>query len=146
MGDDHTQFSTYLRAQLDRLEWTAADLRRHSEGIGQSLISRWLRDETTISLDNARKLADAINRPLLEVLVASGQLRPDELDVPVAPPIDLRDLSHRALLSEIERRLHEADRGIPTGADVAASPGEWHEGPDRGGQGKRRRGRRAQGR
>lgn len=144
MGDDQQNFRDYLAAQLDRRGWTPADLKRNST-IGQSLISRWLRGETTPSVDNARALSEAIKRPLLEVLVAAGQLRPDEVAARVAAPVQVADLSNSELLSEIERRLNAASRRIATTHGGASRSGDWVEGPRRGDQGKPRR-RRAQSR
>ncbi|PXY20356.1 helix-turn-helix domain-containing protein [Prauserella endophytica] len=127
MGDDQ-KFPAYLRSQLDRHRWSPADLSRAS-GLSASLISRWLHGETTPGVENARAVARAITRPLLEVLVAAGQLTPDEAGQK-ANHVDLSSLTDDDLLAEVRRRLHSADPA-PTRADVVSDPGDFVEGPPR---------------
>lgn len=123
MGDEQT-FAAYLRGQLDRHQWSAADLNRQS-GLSQSLISRWLRGETAPGVDNARILASAFRRPLLEVLVAAGILTDKEARQKVTTA-RADALSDDELVAEVRRRMAERDIDKPP-ASKDAGP-EWSTG------------------
>lgn len=80
-------FPTYLRKAMTAVRLGQADLARAS-GIGEAQISRWLRGQNQPDLPNLRRLSKPLARPLLELLVASGHLKPREAamkDLP-APP------------------------------------------------------------
>jgi transcriptional regulator with XRE-family HTH domain len=121
MADTLPTFGAYLRAAVDRNHEldTLAGLAQKS-GISQSVISRWSRGETTPSVENARALAQALHRPLLEVLVAAGIVTEEEAAV-AGNISDLTELSDEDLLAELRTRMtarHVAD----TEADLARDP------------------------
>lgn len=68
----------YLEGAMKRARIaTYADLARRA-GVTDSLISRWRRGVVTPSLDKIRPVAEALNRPFLEVAVAAGALSAEE--------------------------------------------------------------------
>lgn len=117
----------WLDEQLAAREWGVSDLANHS-GLNRSGIQRWKAGTHRPDIDNARILADAFGRPLLELLVAADYLTPEEARQRVAARVDPSVLTNRQLLSEIERRLNAAEGVAPTRDDVAASPDDFVEG------------------
>lgn len=118
-------FPDYLQTQLDRHSWTRADLARAS-GIDASLIGRWIRGEVVPGVPAARAIADAVGRPMLEVLVAAGLLTPEEAKQRTTAPPSPAELTDEQLIGEVARRLQEGrgGRGTPklTAEEVAAHP------------------------
>ena len=115
---DFPSFGDYLRELLDRAEDmdTPADLSRRS-GISETNISRWMRGKTLPSLDNAKALAEVLNRPVLEVLVASGLLTSEQAHQRVTTP-SLAKIDDDTLLREVRRRMH----GPPPPEGVTSDP------------------------
>lgn len=111
-------FPDYLQRHMDRAGWNRAELSRASS-VDASLIGRWLRGEVVPAVDGARKVAEAIRRPLLEVLVAAGLITAAEAKQRTAAQADPGDLSNDELLAEIGRRMADAK---PTRSDVDAHP------------------------
>ncbi|WP_157224927.1 hypothetical protein [Nocardia thailandica] len=119
------------------------DVVRLSEltGIPKSTIYNWGRQFESgtgsfrTDVDHVRRIAYALNRPVLEAFVNAGLLSRDDLDedVPqVAPPVE--DLTNDALIAEIARRLKKAGKDA-----AAAEPSEAEaEAPARGKPGRRR--------
>jgi transcriptional regulator with XRE-family HTH domain len=79
----------YLQtAMKDRGVANAAAL-SHDTGIDQTQISRWLRGIGQPSIENLRRLAPALRRPLLELMVEAGHVTREEArlrDAPAAVP------------------------------------------------------------
>lgn len=124
MSTHRGSFKDYLRQQLDRREWTAADLARAS-GLSESVIGRWLKAATLPSVDNARALANALERPMLEVVVAVGILAPEEITATVEVGPRLSTLSDEELLAEVARRVKRNGREERGGrVTVLGLPGE----------------------
>lgn len=125
-------FPVYLRNHMNRLDLSQTALSGAS-GVSQSQISRWLKGEGGVpSVDNARSLAEALRRPLLEVLVAARILQEDEIkqrvDVKTSSARrglrpDLSTLSDKELLEEIRQRLQVADANRPLSREEAESAG-----------------------
>lgn len=105
-------FGAYLQGLLDRAEWTQADLGRAAD-IHPTLIGRWIKGQD-ISVPNARAVAAALNRPLLEVLIAAGILTAEEAKAGDWEPVAAVKLTDDQLVAELRRRLETA----------AAPPGE----------------------
>lgn len=99
-------FGAYLQDLLDRAEWTQADLGRAAD-IHPTLIGRWIKGQD-ISVPNARAVAAALNRPLLEVLIAAGILTAEEAKASDWEPSDATTLTDDQLAKEILRRLKAA--------------------------------------
>lgn len=123
MNTNRGTFKDYLRQQLDRREWTAAELARAS-GLSESVIGRWLKAATLPSVDNARALAIALGRPMLEVVVAVGMLAPDEIATAVEVGPRLSTLSDEELLAEVARRVKRPRERLDGPVTVLGVPGE----------------------
>ncbi|WP_410652075.1 helix-turn-helix domain-containing protein [Amycolatopsis sp. cmx-4-54] len=122
MGETQT-FPVYLQGLLDERGWKKADLARAS-GIAESRLSRWMTGGAP-SVDNARAVAEAFGRSLLEVLVAAGIITPEESRAKTVH-LDVTKLTNRELVAEMERRL-EAAAGRPSStgsADEIAAGGD----------------------
>lgn len=121
-------FGAYLRDIIDRHpDWdNGADLAR-AANVNQANISRYLNGATRPTIDNARAIARAIGRPLLEVLVEGGALTPGEAGQPVAAKVDPASLSDTDLVAEIVRRFGGGARVVPgpTRAQIAADPDRY---------------------
>lgn len=107
MEDDIAAFPQYVRRQLDRLDWTVADLARAAE-LPESTVGRWVRGKTVPGIDSARQLAEALRRPLLEVLVAAGLITAEEAKQRTVARHDPADLTNEQIAAEVARRLDAA--------------------------------------
>ena len=76
--------ASWMRRQLDRHDWSAADLARRT-GISPSRISDWLRGKQTPSSASCLRLADAFNADADYVLALAGH-RVSETPVPKEDP------------------------------------------------------------
>lgn len=114
-------FPDYLQMQLDRKQWTRADLSRAS-GLDQSLLGRWSRGDVAPAVDSARTFAATIGRPLLEVLVAAGLLTAAEAKQRADVPPDPAVLTDDQLLAEIRRRMASRDGQQLTREQMDADP------------------------
>jgi transcriptional regulator with XRE-family HTH domain len=89
--------------QLAARDWSVTDL-ANSSGLNRSGIQRWKAGTLRPDVDNARRLAEAFGRPLLEVLVAADILTEEEAKLQASIP-DPASLSNQQLLLEVGRRL-----------------------------------------
>lgn len=132
-------WSDFLDAAMRKSGYgTAADLSRAS-GIDQTQISRWLRGLGQPSLDNLRKLAPALRRPMLELVVASGHLTREEarlrdlrpIEEPEAPSVSeaverdprLMDMAREHLLRQYEMLAQLSDLVATKDTQAATPPG-----------------------
>jgi transcriptional regulator with XRE-family HTH domain len=97
--DATNPFPEWLQEHLTRLGWTMAELARRSD-TQQSVINRIMDRKVNLGSDVARRIADAINTPQLE-LFAVAQL----IDQPLAP----RNLAEAELL-QLANSLTDDDR------------------------------------
>lgn len=111
------QWWGYIQRHLDERSWTPSDLSR-AANINRSIIGRW-REGAKPEVTTARALATALGRPVLEVLVASGLLTPDEAGVTVTT-LTVGEISDEQLVTEIAQRLRE--RRDPAGWELAGEP------------------------
>jgi transcriptional regulator with XRE-family HTH domain len=99
------RWAAWLSGQLNRKGWRVSDL-NHASRVSGGIISRWLNGQARQpGLENARKIAAALDVPLLEVLVEAELLteaeagappRPEQPDVTVVPTdVLLRELGAR---------------------------------------------------
>ena len=126
---DEQAFPAYLQDHLNGRDWTRADLARES-GIGQSRLSRWMTGEALPGIENARHLANALGRPLLEVLVVARLITKQEARLDDATSGDPRTLADEQLITELRRRLVAgADQGRTfTDVEVDANPAAFATG------------------
>jgi transcriptional regulator with XRE-family HTH domain len=133
----HPHMSTwwpYVQRYLDKYGWTPSDLSRHAD-INRSIISRW-KEGAKPEVETVRRVANAFNRPLAEVLIASGLVTKDELAIKEIAVSPLDEVSDTELLAELGRRMaayraagqsdHPADRTLvsrvhTTDAELEAS-------------------------
>ncbi len=101
-----TDWWAWVQRHLDERGWTSSDLARHAK-INRSIIGRW-RDGAQPEVRTARALAVALGRPLLEVLVASELLTPEEAGVTGVTVIEAAQMSDGELLAELAARLARA--------------------------------------
>jgi hypothetical protein len=99
------------------------------------VIQRWKSGALRPDIDNARRLADALGRPLLEVLVAAEIVTEDEVHL-CTNEADPSTLTNEQLLVEIGRRMSGGGRGELTREEMAAYPTRFEpvgESPNAGG-------------
>lgn len=134
MSEHRGALGDYLRRALDKQGWTPADLARAS-GVSASNIGRYLAGTSTITVENARLVAEAVDRPVLEVLVAARILSAEEAQVDVIAADPLRALGHREILAELDRRLSHSSNDVLAELTAMAHDPELSEDvalPDRG--------------
>ncbi|MEU7531620.1 helix-turn-helix transcriptional regulator [Saccharothrix sp. NPDC042600] len=96
-----SHFWSYLEARMEESGLSTSDLVR-AVGVHRSRLTDWRRGKS-LSMDTARALARLFSVPLLEVMVAAGQLTDDEANArPLRSPSSLSDA---VLLYELRRRL-----------------------------------------
>ena len=119
--NDVPSFGEYLQRQIDHRDdlSTVSDLARVT-GIPQANLSRWMRGQSMPNAANFRELAEALGRPVLEVIVAAGLVTPEEVGRPLTAP-SLDALSDDELLRELRHRLASAARA-DSDADLARDP------------------------
>lgn len=105
MSEAEQQWWFYVQRHLDERGWTPSDLSR-AAGINRSIIGRW-RDGAKPEVTTARALASALDRPVKEVLVASGLLTPDEADVTEVTVLTMGEISDDELVAELAARLRQ---------------------------------------
>lgn len=73
-------WAAYVRKRMDDMKVSGpSDLARRS-GVDQSVISRWLNEGRTPTVDALRRLAKPLDTSLLELMVAAGHLTREEAD------------------------------------------------------------------
>jgi transcriptional regulator with XRE-family HTH domain len=113
-------FPAWLTARMDERQWNTVQVGR-ALGISPSLVSRWLAGERLPSIHAMHAIAQAFQRSLQEVLVATGHVPPHEVPddprkwelVRTIAELDLTDERY-LLLTE----LLEAMRAAPYAADA----------------------------
>ncbi|MGI8313353.1 helix-turn-helix domain-containing protein [Saccharopolyspora hattusasensis] len=98
----------YVQRHLDKHGWNQSDLSRHAK-INRSIISRWS-EGSDPEVKTVRKVAKAFGRPMPEVLIASGLVSRDELNVGDIAVSPLDELTDGELLAGLGRRM-KAYRG-----------------------------------
>lgn len=78
---------TFLRASMDARGLRTAAALAAQAGIGESLVSRWLRGANQPDVTTLRKLSPVLDVPVLTLIVAAGHLSPEEAKLrDVKPP------------------------------------------------------------
>lgn len=116
-------FGDYLRAELKRRDMTAYVLAEKT-GISQTVLSRWNSGKTAPTIDNLRPVAEALNLPLLELVVRAGLLTEEEAGAKLKLINTTADnLSNDELLAEVGRRMQSTGAPVvPTREEVGANP------------------------
>lgn len=71
-------WADWLRDQFTERGWSDSDAAEASD-IPVELISEWITDGVQPSIDDARKLANALGLPVLTIIVAAGILTVDDI-------------------------------------------------------------------
>lgn len=88
----------------------------------QSNVSRWRNKGVIPDMKKLREIADTLDLPIQEILVAAGWVRPDEVGIVPAKEVELADISNRELVGELWRRLGEdEDAGLEEVTDAMRS-------------------------
>lgn len=116
-------FGEYLRAELKKRDMSAYQLSEKT-GIAQPVLSRWMGGKTVPTIDNLRPVAEALNLPLLELVVRAGLLTEEEAGAKLKLVSTTADkLSNDELLAEVGRRMvTPGAQQSPTAADIEAHP------------------------
>ncbi|SER96101.1 Transcriptional regulator, contains XRE-family HTH domain [Lentzea xinjiangensis] len=116
-------FGDYLRAELKQRDMTAYQLAEKT-GIAQPVLSRWMGGKTVPTIDNLRPVAEALNLPLLELVVRAGLLTEEEAGAKLKLVNTTADkLSDDELLAEVGRRMKRPGAlRPPTRAEIEANP------------------------
>jgi transcriptional regulator with XRE-family HTH domain len=125
-GVTENRWWQFVQAALDERGWTASELARRA-GFERSITARW-KAGGEVTVTNARKVAGALQMPLIRVLVPAGILTDDEVagvDATDGPTLD--QVTDDDLLAEIRRRFHRTApaRPVPTAAVREANPGKY---------------------
>jgi transcriptional regulator with XRE-family HTH domain len=94
-------FPSWLKRQLARREWSAAELARRM-GVGPARVSEWLAGKYLPNPASCLRLADALNVDADEVLALAGHREPTE---PLAP-----DDPHARIIALVKRVRLTPDR------------------------------------
>ncbi|AEV51940.1 transcriptional repressor [Rhodococcus phage REQ3] len=123
-----TNFADWLWTTARRrgLE-TEAEISR-AVNTSQSIVGRWRLQGAVPEIKTLRRIADGLNVPIQEALVAAGYVLPEEVgvvrtdikDIPAAEL--LANIATRDLLLELARRLGEDELGGEVAAIRSARP------------------------
>jgi transcriptional regulator with XRE-family HTH domain len=91
----------YVQRHLDARGWSQTDLARHG-GIDLSIIHRWRTSGSLPSPKNARLVAVALGRPVVEVAEAAGHYSREDLAMPEP---DIKAFSNEDLIEEVRARM-----------------------------------------
>lgn len=91
----------YVQRHLDERGWTQADLSKNGN-IDLSIIHRWRTSGSLPSPKNAKLVAVALGRPVIEVAEAAGHYTREDL---AAPEPDIKTFSNDQLLDEVRVRM-----------------------------------------
>jgi transcriptional regulator with XRE-family HTH domain len=97
---------TFIDERLRAKGWRPADLARASK-VSESRLSAWRNQGAEPTIANARAVAEALNEPLVCVLVAAGVLTDDEARH------TLSTYTLRELHAEIESRFERLIEKVP---------------------------------
>jgi len=110
--EERPSFAEFIDAQLKRKGWSIRQCAAET-GLSESLIHRWRTNNYTPNIANARTFAHGVGVSVLDVLIASGQITPDEVCSSVKPPERGLDAwSSVELLQEVIRRLETATERV----------------------------------
>ncbi|GAA1029716.1 hypothetical protein GCM10009565_61960 [Amycolatopsis albidoflavus] len=101
----------YLDAHLEARGWKAADLSRAS-GVAESRLSDWRKRGSPPAIPNARAVAEALDIPLVPLLVAAGVLAVDEARQSLA------GYTVDELLDEVRARFNAAHSAVSAGGVI----------------------------
>lgn len=99
-----TQWANWLSREMTRQGWTTADAAR-ALGVGSAVMSKWSRGLTAPDLESCRRIAENLNRPLLEILVGAGRLTAEEAGQKPLQDLDWDEISSVELIAELQNRL-----------------------------------------
>lgn len=114
------RLAQWMTDQLASRDWTVTDL-ANASGLNRSGIQRWKSGALRPDVDNARKLAEAFRRPLLEVLVAADILTEEEAKLQTTTA-DPTTLTNEQILVEVGRRMQVSGKRAITVEEIAAHP------------------------
>ena len=98
---------------------TEAEISR-AVNTSQSIVGRWRLQGAVPEIKTLRRVAEGLNVPIQEALVAAGYVAPSEVGVIEVANVDIRDVPTADLLLEIARRLGEVERDDALGGAVEA--------------------------
>lgn len=118
MPENRGTLADYLQRALDKRDWSKAQLARES-GVPESNIGRYLdaSKRSVPTIDNARRLAVALDVPLKKFVVDVGLFDAKELDAeipqpPAKAPADMTDDELAEALEEAARRFRVRSRNL----------------------------------
>ncbi|MFC9514363.1 helix-turn-helix domain-containing protein [Nocardiaceae bacterium NPDC056970] len=100
-----SNWSDFLRARLDDRGWDAARLAAEA-GVTPSIVSRWMSGAHKPTADRVRAVADALDMPVMQAMIAAEIITAEEAKITAIAP-DPKLLSDQELLQEVSRRLAE---------------------------------------
>lgn len=104
---DTSGWVSYFSHWMDERQLSNAALAR-TTGLNDSAISKWRRGAAAPDVASCRRIAQAIHRPLLEVLVAAGHLSSEEAKLKAPPPTPQRPVSEEAArLARLQKVLDD---------------------------------------
>jgi transcriptional regulator with XRE-family HTH domain len=142
----YLRLARWLEDQLAAVGENVTDFASRS-GINRSVVARWKSGTHRPDIDNARRLAEAVRRPLLEVLVVAEIVTEEEARLQTAKA-DPGSLTNEQLIGEIRRRMIETERRPALSREEMVAEGITPSGEDASGGGELRvaRGRPARAR
>lgn len=97
-------WAAWVNQQLTRKGWRPADAAR-AFGVDDSMISKWRRGKQDPDPKSLRRIAEALDEPILTVLVAAGYLTAEEAGQVPPAEVNPADLNTMDLLEEIRTRI-----------------------------------------
>src|SRR5690606_8880663 len=111
--EERPSFAEFIDAQLKRKGWSIRQCAAET-GLSESLIHRWRTNNYTPNIANARTFAHGVGVSVLDVLIASGQISPEEAHSSAAGRTErsLDGWSSVELLQEVINRLNRATERV----------------------------------
>jgi transcriptional regulator with XRE-family HTH domain len=105
-------WASWVNQQLTRKGWRPADAAR-AFGVDDSMISKWRRGLAGPDPKSLRRVAESLELPILEVLVAAGWITPEEAGQPPAPPASEAVELLKDIQQKIKGQLDQMDPPPP---------------------------------
>lgn len=122
----YTRWWRYIQQHLDARGWSPSELARQA-GINRSIVGRWKNEGAKPELDTAKAVSIVLGRPLVEILLETEQVTPEQMGVERIVVSPLSECTDEQLWNELQQRFaaYRAQAGHGDATDTPESSATW---------------------